>query len=192
LNEQPGKNEAPKPRLRLIPCTRPDLKFTIRPQEGNPSKARGRCGHDIWQRERIMLGDQAVSTPEKDVFGPWGNRLGFVWQKCFTCLAGDEFQSAIVCAMCGGIIFRGQPVSMYLSMEDASNRPSWKHATWTFDRRATVNCMGWKCCPSGSFSAGHWHGDGVVTPYVTGTLAGDMFAGHLAGVETINIGEEHS
>lgn len=180
MDQKTETGEKPEPRSRLIPCTRPDLAFTIGPQgEGQP-QVKGKCGHTVWKREQIMLGDLVVSKADKDRFGFWGGVFGRILTDCFACIGKEELKHAIICAMCGDVIFRGQPVSLYGFTGDTSENPFYKHATWTFDRKATVNCMGWNCCPSGAFFSGHWHGDGVVTQFGTGTAVGDMFGGEIS------------
>lgn len=187
MDQKLKTSDKQEPRSRLISCTRPDLTFTFAPQKGWP-KAQGLCGHDIYQREQLMLGDLIVSKPNKNRFGEVERDFGYTWEKCYFCRAGTEFEYAIVCAKCGRIIFRGQPVSLYETIGGTAGNPFYKHATRTLIGDITVNCMDWECCPSPGFYSGLWHGVGILTTFITGTLVGDMFAGHTKKAELIKMG----
>lgn len=169
----------------LIPCTRPDLQFVIAPQDERLPKVTGKCGHDIYQRDQLMLGDLVISKPDKDRFGLRERLRGRSKLDCMLCEGKEALPHAIICASCGSPIFRGDPVSLYTN--SASDNPFARYATKTSDGQATVNCMGWDCCPSGAFFAGHWNGDGILSPFATGSAVGDIFSGHATGAQIINI-----
>lgn len=175
MDQKLKNSNEPESPLRLISCIRPDLIFTFAPQKGWP-KAQGLCGHDVYQREQIMLGELIVARSNKDRFSATERDFGFTWQKCFACLGRHEFKYAIICATCGRIILRGQPVSLYEASGDTSGNPFFRHATRTLIGEVTVNCMDWECCPSVDFFSGHWRGDGILSPYITGTSVSDLVA----------------
>lgn len=167
----------------LIPCTRPPLNFSFGPQAPGLPTAKGRCGHTIWQREQIMLDGVPISAPAVDRFGFWGKLLGRVRQDCFECTARADIEKTIVCPLCGGPIFVGMPVSMYGYGGPTNELPFWKHATrLTIDTQCVVGCMGRECCPSSGFFSGQWTGEGILSPFFSGTMAGDAAMGGIAVV----------
>lgn len=179
--------DKPEPSLRLVSCIRPELIFTFAPQQGWP-KAQGLCGHDVYQREQIMLGELIVAKSSRNRFGATERDFGFTWQKCFACLGKHEFNYAIICATCGRIILRGQPVSLYEADGETSGNPFYRYATRTLIDGVTVNCMDWECCPGIDFFSGHWHGDGILSPYMNGTSVRDLVAECTKGPTLIKMG----
>lgn len=176
----------------LIPVlSRPDpLAFTIEPlDEGQPSVV-ARCGHTHWRKESLILNGRVV-RPSNQNFSVLVGRLPswlrcfFAPKQCMLCRFKDQFEAAITCAYCDDVIFRGDPVSTYFP---ASELPEgfMEHATRT--PMGFVGCMGWDCCPTGGFFAGHWVGNGVRSPFSTGTAAtealhsGDMVISDIASL----------
>lgn len=70
--------------------------------------------------------------------------------KCPDCILAEMASVFCRCALCGQVIHPGEPVALYA--------PSRKfRREWVTEVKAgVIGCLGWDCCPSGGFFAGHW------------------------------------
>lgn len=159
---------------------RPALTFTVAPQTIGTLQVKGTCGHVVYQFEQIMLGELVVIKPKKKRFTDNEHASGRYPEPCLQCDEGIQklLAEGIVCGMCGEFLQNGEPVSMYMP-KPVPDTPFWQHATHTADGKAIVGCMNMDCCPNGALHAGTWHGDGIATPYVTGTALSDVLGGHV-------------
>jgi hypothetical protein len=135
--------------LELVASSRPiqDPKFEVNEECSHQSKSlfrrRYRCGHVARRAFTVTI------------FGR--RRRGTIHQKelCPECLIEDLKKQAIRCVRCGSTIMPGDPVSLY---HHSSPGLHVEVATKVDDQ--TIGCLGWDCCPSGAFFAGHWTEDG--------------------------------
>ncbi|MBI4437612.1 hypothetical protein HY631_01535 [Candidatus Uhrbacteria bacterium] len=152
----------------------PSLTFTVVPlDDGQPSFKAG-CGHTIWRMERLVLHGKTVckSNPNFSALptGPDGYRAIIAPKQCILCQFAEPFAAAIECACCHHVIFRGDPVSAYFFTGETPPK-GFDEARATRTRNGFVGCMGWECCPTSGFFAGHWTTEGILTPFSTGSLA---------------------
>jgi hypothetical protein len=122
--------------------------------------------------------------PKKAVLNFWGNIRDFkiknsVWDNiksigglktiryhevpCPECIFNSMREQAIRCALCGTGIIPGEGVALY----HLSNPiPHLELATRVGE--SVIGCLGWNCCPSGAFFAGHWTEEGFRSAFKSG------------------------
>lgn len=157
----------------------PPLLFTLVPTSGSQPSMKARCGHTVWYLEDVVVDGRTLRHSNPN-FSVWLTRVPqwlrslFARDSCSLCQHKRVFENAIRCAYCDSVIFPGDPVSIYF--------PSPVPDEFQGDRvvlteNGFVGCMGRECCPTGGFFAGHWTAEGVLSPFSTGTAAGQAFEG---------------
>ncbi len=163
----------------LIPIVHrpPPLSFRIVPiNKAQPWLMAG-CGHRVWRRATLMVGEQVVREILPALL-MWPGYLPawlqrFVAQKqCFLCEFEQNLKDSIVCAYCDELIFPGEPVSIH---SPVGVLPEGFKARATETQGGFIGCMGMECCPTAAFFAGHWMSDGVHTPFRSGSVAAQAF-----------------
>lgn len=182
----------PAERSRLFPCLRSPFTFTVVQKDDTTRSIVARCGHPLWEFDLLQIGDLAIDiSSAKPRFSAWAWRLRAVWQpkQCLNCENVAPLKATILCPMCGVPIFAGEPVATYGLTGGDPDTPYMQFATRVeHNPSVLVCCMGRNCCPSSNFFAGIWSGEGIISPYATGTALGDLMGGHIEGPHVIHFG----
>jgi len=161
------------------------MPFQIVPTTDDQPFLVAECGHKVWRRQRLEFpGEGTLESKENKAIPsaekPWWmsqilwNRRYPIPNECDACRFEKLFVSTILCVRCRCPIMYGDPVSVYMPSilpEDFDDSYT-AHVKGGF-----IGCMGGYCCPTGGFYAGHWNGDGVLSPYGAGSAAAECFAG---------------
>jgi len=174
----------------LIPVVRrpPPLSFRVVAKDGEQPFLTAGCNHRVHQLENLMLGDRKLNE-SRPTFKLWQAWLPlwvhrFLRKECILCAHSEYFKEAIVCSYCGDAIFPGDPVSCYIPGQLPKD---FDMGMVTQVQQGFVGCMGSECCPSGSFFAGHWVGNGVRSPFRGGTAAAQCFlSGEIVTVSNVD------
>lgn len=106
------------------------------------------CGHKTKKRDKIRAyGKSTVITlPTKD------NKTLY----CHKCIE----KMTIKCAWCGGVIFIGDPITLYTTID---KNYALEHAVlYKEDPLQFVGCLRWGCADGGADRAGYWFPPGEV------------------------------
>lgn len=122
------------------------------------------CGHEAPARYRHNFYGTRLE-PKDEVFEKR--------ERCGDCAHGWFGTCVIRCVLCGHAIFPGEPVAVYRDMRRF--RKAWKTYA-DREKTAVIGCMRGNCCPSGGFFCGHWTGEGIDSPFRTGSAVGDALA----------------
>ncbi len=167
----------------------PPMSVTLEPKGENQPFLVAGCGHKVHFLEELTVDGRAVRE-SNETFKAWQGRLPrwlqrFIAPKqCMLCQYPGIFESIIACAYCGEAILFGDPVSCYLPA-GMSEGFDLERATQT--PMGFVGCMGWDCCPTAGFFAGHWVGEGIRSPFNGGSAAAHaLSSGDMVVVSNID------
>ncbi len=146
------------------PPPRPDPTDTLACVGESGWKVKFACGHKAPRRFKIDFYGE-VREPAKEVL----KRR----ERCGPCAAAWLKDISIRCALCGCAILPGEGVAAYA--DDPSYKEAWKTRIGS-DKDGVLGCMGWDCCPSGGFFAGHWTLDGFRPAYAHGSAMSEAIA----------------
>ena len=137
-------------RLVLVASSRPLPEPVFRFKEANPQLSR--CS---WRRRHYACGHRGPLQFQVNIFereSQWIKQR----ELCPECFLVEEQKRFIRCCLCGEGIAPGEPVALY-----CADSLELQHEHATLVGSSAVGCLGWDCCPSGAFFAGHWDGTGV-------------------------------
>jgi len=100
-----------------------------------------------------------------DLYGSVMRSNGVSPDKCGQCCAEMFRSTSCRCALCGLVIFPGDPVALY------GPSRQFQPERVTEVRSGVIGCLRWDCCPSGGFFAGHWTGKGFRSAFSGGQTA---------------------
>lgn len=122
-------------------------------------KVKFKCGHfGAPKVEMILWGEEFISDIEKKNQDP--SEL-----LCPECDLGWFKKHCIQCCLCGRPIKPGDGVALY-HKDSKGIKKEW--ATYVGD--VALGCLGWNCCPSGGFFAGHWTEKGFKSAFEGKTI----------------------
>ena len=100
--------------------------------------------------------------------------------RCGDCDLAKLKEISTRCAACGMLIMPGEGIALYAENGSFLYADSGTKFTHPDGRVSVVGCMGWDCCPSGGFFAGHWSSTGLkpLNPEGNGLAAHTMLTGN--------------
>ncbi len=114
--------------------------------------------------KKKIVTDRGHETLEKDTVTAFGasckTKIPIVDGKtdyCHRCLE----KMAIRCAWCGGVIFIGDPITLYSPRDRNRKMPDYA-VLHNKEHNSYVGCLRWNCAESGADRAGFWYPPGQV------------------------------
>jgi len=139
---------------------------------GEPSEEFQEAAHDeirpVVASEELKdfaCGHRGPKLYHLDLYGQVLHSNGTSPDTCGQCCAERFRADSCRCALCGLIIFPGDPVALY------APSPDFKRARVTEVKSGVLGCMRWDCCPCGGYFAGHWTGKGFRPAFSDGATA---------------------
>ncbi len=107
------------------------------------------CGHEALEKDKVTAFGASCETKIPIVDGKT--------EYCHRCLE----KMAIRCAWCGGVIFIGDPITLYSPRDKDRKIPEYA-VLYDKEHNSYVGCLRWNCAETGADRAGSWYPTGKV------------------------------